>query len=318
MLFFTGIPSSQRAASWLALCASGVAASAQAGVGDLLVAPTRLVLENGRGTEVVLNNIGTDTANYRISLELRRMDAAGNLVDVPEASITEHEKTTLSIISYAPRRVTLPPNQPQSIRVGIRPPADLPDGEYRAHMVFRAIPDAVAATAPITNTLSIKLTPIYGVVIPVIVRRGSLTVKAQISDVHIGVIHATPQTFAPFPDSNHDPLTKIATPKPRVIAQPRREEEPPVPALSFALSRQGTRSVYGNIRVLRAGLSKPLFEAKGIAVYAEIDHRTVEFPLKPNMTDEQISALKGPVTVEYREPDDLGAGLIASTQAVLR
>ena len=314
MLFFTGIPSSQRAASWLALCAAGVAASAQAGVGDLLVAPTRLVLENGRGTEVVLNNIGTDTANYRISLELRRMDAAGNLVDVPEASITEHEKTTLSIISYAPRRVTLPPNQPQSIRVGIRPPADLPDGEYRAHMVFRAIPDAVAATTPITNTLSIKLTPIYGVVIPVIVRRGSLAVKAQISDVHIGVIHASPQTFAPPLDS----LAKNATPKPRVVVQPRHEEEPPVPALSFALSRQGTRSVYGNIRVLRAGLSKPLFEAKGIAVYAEIDHRTVEFPLKPNMTDEQITALKGPVTVEYREPDDLGSGLIASTQAVLR
>ncbi len=285
---------SRHSASWVALCAATVAGAATfpapsyAGVGDLLVAPTRLVLENGRGTEVVLNNIGTDTANYRISLELRRMDTAGNLNDVPEAVANDHEKTTLALISYAPRRVTLPPNQPQSIRVGIRPPADLPDGEYRAHMVFRAIPDAIAPTTPTTNTLAIKLIPIYGVVIPVIVRKGQLSVTAQLADVHLGSV------------VNQD------------------KAGPPIPTLAFTLSRQGTRSVYGNIRLLRAGLPKPLFEAKGIAVYAEIGQRTVEFPLKPNMTDEQIAALKGPVTVEYREPDDLGGGVISVVQTVLR
>ena len=32
---------------------------AEAGVGDLLVAPTRIVLDGRKGTEVVLNNIGT-------------------------------------------------------------------------------------------------------------------------------------------------------------------------------------------------------------------------------------------------------------------
>jgi hypothetical protein len=288
MLFSPAILLSRHAASWLAACATAIGAPAHAGVGDLLVAPTRLVMDNGRGTEVVLNNIGTDTANYRISLELRRMDAAGNLSEVPETASTAQEKATLTMISFAPRRVTLPPNQPQSIRVGFRPPADLPDGEYRAHMVFRAIPDAAApATAP-TTALSIKLIPIYGVVIPVIVRRGQLSVKAQISDVHLGVL------------PSHDKFL------------------PDTPALSLVLDRQGTRSVYGNIRVVRAGVAKPIFEAKGIAVYAEVAHRTVDFPLKPNMTDDQITALKGPVTIEYREPDDLGGGLIASTQAVLR
>ncbi len=288
MLIFNAMPCARRSASWLALSTACIAAQARAGIGDLLVAPTRLVLENGRGTEVVLNNIGTDIANYRITLELRRMDAQGNLIEVPEAGITAHEKATLELISYAPRRVTLLPNQPQSIRVGIRPPTDLPDGEYRAHMLFRAIPDATVPNEVKTNALSIKLTPIYGVVIPVIVRRGALTVTAQISDVHLGLIPARDKLSA-------------AT-----------------PSLVFALSRQGTRSVYGNIRVLRSGLAKPLFEAKGIAVYQEVDHRTVEFGLKPSMTDAQIAALKGPVTVEYREPDDLGGKLIASTQVELR
>jgi hypothetical protein len=276
------------AASWLALCAATLAVPAVAGVGDLLVAPTRVVIDGNRGTEVVLNNIGSDTANYRVSLELRRMDATGNLVEVPEAEADAHEKSTLGIISYAPRRVSLPPNQPQAIRIGVRAPADLPDGEYRAHMVFRAIPDAAPLSAPKTNTLSVKLVPIYGVIIPIIVRRGNLQVAAQISDAHLGVLTM------------------------------KEKDAPKIPVLDLTLTRTGTRSVYGNFRVLRAGVSKPLFEAKGIAVYAEIGKRLVELGLKPALNDEQIAALKGPVTIEYREPDDLGGGLITALQTVLR
>lgn len=41
--------------------------------GDLLVAPTRIVINGGGGAEVVLSNIGAETATYRIGLELRRM-----------------------------------------------------------------------------------------------------------------------------------------------------------------------------------------------------------------------------------------------------
>ena len=55
---------------------------AQAGVGDLLVAPTRVVLNGRRGTEVILNNIGDDVATYRITVEFRRMTPEGKLEDV--------------------------------------------------------------------------------------------------------------------------------------------------------------------------------------------------------------------------------------------
>jgi P pilus assembly chaperone PapD len=265
-------------ASFLVTAAALSSSVANAGVGDLLVAPTRVVLDSSRGTEVVLNNIGTDTANYRISLELRRMKPDGDLEEVAIEQGNDHEKKTLEIISYAPRRVTLPPNQPQAIRVGVRAGDELPDGEYRAHMVFRAIPDAVpAAAAGNDKGLSIKLIPIYGVVIPIIIRRGNLQVTAKISEAHLE--------------------TKSAS-----------------SLLDFTLQRTGTRSVYGNIRIVRAGIAKPLFEAKGIAVYAEIAQRTVALPL----TTEQAAALRGPVTVEYREPDDLGGGLITSLQTELR
>ena len=277
-----------RFAAALSLIALSGPASA---AGDLLVAPTRIILDGARGTEVILNNIGAQPATYRISLELRRMTAAGQLEDVDAAAATSREQTTLAMISYAPRRVVLAPNQPQAIRIGVRPPADLPDGEYRAHMLFRAIPDATAAVAVPTDKkgVSISLTPIYGITIPIIVRKGALQASAAISDVHrcemdqhgqIGTVHRADT----------------------------------VPSLCLSLARSGDRSTYGRIRVTRAGLSKPLIEARGVAVYAEVSQRTVALPLSV----ESAAQIAGPVKVEYLEDSDTGGGTIASAQAVIR
>src|SRR5690242_16710155 len=106
-----------------------LSAPARAGVGDLLVAPTRIVLDGRKGAEVILNNIGEEPATYRISIEFRRMTEDGSLVDVTEPSADD--KVAEDMIVYAPRRVTLVPHQPQSIRIAARAPQGLPDGEYR-------------------------------------------------------------------------------------------------------------------------------------------------------------------------------------------
>ena len=263
---------------FLAALACSAAALAQPALaaGDLLVAPTRIVLESGRGTEVILNNVGNAPATYRISLELRRMDAEGQLDTVVVGTETEKEKATLAMVSYAPRRVTLPPNQPQVIRVGARISPDLPDGEYRAHMLFRAVPEAASVTDAPQTGLTIALTPIYGVTIPVIVRKGALQATATIADVHLS-------------------------------------REGGEMALAFRLTRGGDRSVYGRLRVTRPGTAKPIYEARGLAVYAELSQRTVLLPL----SREVAVAMTGPVVVQYVEDNDTG-GLIAEAKVDLR
>lgn len=270
-----------RRACALVWCAglSVMGAKPASAAGDLLVAPTRVILDGARGTEVILNNIGSEAATYRVSLELRRMLPDGSLEDMDPASADAHDRTTLGMISYAPRRVVLPPNQPQSIRIGVRAPQGLPDGEYRAHMLFRAIPDAkpVESDAARKEGVSIALTPIYGVTIPIIVRQGSLVATAAISD-------------------------------PKIL----REKDGP--ALAFTLSRSGSRSVYGLIRVSRRGVAKPLFEARGIAVYAEIPTRTVKLPIAQDVA----AALTGPVKIEYVEEAEAGGNTMASLDAVIR
>ena len=253
-------------------------APAQA-AGDLLVAPTRVVLDGDRGTEVILNNIGSETATYRISLELRRMTPDGRLEEVSEDQANAMEQAAKAMIRYAPRRVTLPPNQPQAIRLGVRAPEGLADGEYRVHLLFRAIPEARSVTdreVP-DGGFTIALTPIYGVTIPVIVRYGNLQATAA-------------------------------------IANGRMEKDADGQSFAFDLSRSGDRSTYGEIRITKPGVEEPIMIARGIAVYPEVTKRTVSLPVSPDIA----AQLNGPVTVAYYEAANDGGALIAKSDMVIR
>ena len=254
------------------------ATPASAGIGDLLVAPTRIVLDGRKGAEIILNNIGEDTAVYRVSIEFRRMTEDGGLVDVNEP--TAEDKTAADMIVYAPRRVTLAPHQPQAIRIAARPSQGLPDGEYRVHLLFRAVPPptpVAPATGEAPKGLRFQLTPVYGVTIPVIVRLGNLQATAGIANVHLDTRNGRP-------------------------------------AVALDLSRSGQRSTFGEIRVLRPGVKAPIALQKAVAVYREIGVRHVSVPI-----DEAYKgAVSGPVTVQYVETFEDGSHVIAETQAVLR
>jgi P pilus assembly chaperone PapD len=255
-----------------------VSTAADAGVGDLLVAPTRLVLDGHKGAEVILNNIGDEPATYRVSIEFRRMTENGDLVDVATPSGTDQKAEDM--IVYAPRKVVLAPHEPQAIRIAARPPQGLPDGEYRVHLLFRAIPPATPIVQPTGEQpkgVQFKLTPVYGVTIPVIVRLGNLQATAGIANVHL-------------------------------------ETKSGLPAIGLDLVRQGSRSTYGEVRVVKAGVKDPIAVQKGVAVYTEIGKRHVSVVIPEN----ERTAASGPVTVQYLETYDDGTHLLAETQAVLR
>ncbi len=184
------------------------------------------------------------------------------------------------MVRYAPRRITLEPNQPQSVRLSARPAPELPDGEYRVHLAFRAVPDATEAAKAIEQTdasgLTIRLTPIYGITIPLIVRKGQLDASVAIAN-------------------------------PQVLRQPA------VNVLKLDLQRGGARSVYGDVVVQPRGGGKPLFEARGLAVYPELAQRSLAL----QVSAEQAAKLRGPVRIEYREPAEAGGKLIASLDSTL-
>lgn len=242
--------------------------------GDLLVAPTRVAINGSGNAEVVLSNIGDKPATYRIALELRRMDESGDFLDVEVPDANAMERAALEMVRFAPRRVTLLPGQPQAVRISVRPPEGLPDGEYRVHMSFRAIPGASAPdseepeAAPAAG-VSIKLTPIYGITIPVFVRSGRLEAKASIQDARL--VKVENHTF-----------------------------------LEVDMGRTGNRSVYGEL-IGRNARGDVIFSLRGIAVYPEVEHRKVHVPLNA----EQLAKVRGPVRIEYRELPENGGALLA-------
>lgn len=247
--------------------------------GDLLVAPTRVIINGGGNAEVVLSNIGSQAATYRIGVELRRMEPDGDFADVTEAEASATEKAALEMLRYAPKRITLLPGQPQAIRLSARPAPELPDGEYRVHMSFRAVPPALSPEAAqeqaTTGQLAIRLTPVYGITIPVFIRKGRLEAGATIANPRLGG-NATSKW------------------------------------LELDMRRTGQRSVYGEILGKRG--SEQIFLIKGVAIYPEVQGRSVKIPL----TAEQIAKLSGPIRIEYRELPENGGQLIAEITSVVR
>lgn len=264
-----------------ALC--GALSAPATGQSDLLVAPTRLILDGRATGQIILSNIGPKEATYRVTAVLRRMEQEGNLEPVDPETANAMEKAALEMVRFAPRRVVLPPGQPQSIRISARPDAALPDGEYRIHLSFNGVPDAepVAeqAAADTAQGLSIQLIPIYGITIPIIVRKGNIAATAA-------------------------------------IANPRIEQrEDGGSVFRLDMTRSGKASVFGEIIVLGQGRGEPLYRARGIAIYPEIEQRGLALPL----SIEQAAALKsaGRLRIEYRELPENGGTLLAAAEGAI-
>ena len=246
---------------------------AQAGAGDLLVSPARVTLDNrNRTTELILSNRGDATDTYRIRLIHMTMSPDGGLTETPApASPASGAIDPADLVRYAPHQITLEPGQTQVLRVMLRKPADLPVGEYRIHMLFQAIPPELAGAPPSKDKgkgVSIRLIPIMGLAIPVIVREGDPTAKAGLADLKWDV--EKDQTFA-----------------------------------VFKLTRSGLASVYGNLEASfqpKGGKGVVVAQMNGVAVYPPLDARNVRLGL----TLPKGMALKGGIfTIAFRTADDV-------------
>jgi len=260
-------------------------APARGGAGDLLVAPTRVVFEGRtRAAEITLVNIGRESATYRISLYHLRMLESGEMkeIETPEVGAPWSD----DLVRYAPRQVTLDPNVSQVVRLQLRLPASLPDGEYRSHLLFRAVPreDAMPERSiekpagDDAKAFSVRLTPIYGVSIPMIVRHGQVAATAALRNLSF---------------------------------QPARGEEPA--AAACELQRAGNQSLYGNVTVTfvpSSGAPRVVGMMNGVAVYTPLAQRALRIPLQP---PPGLALAGGKLEVTFSRPEQNGERLASAT-----
>lgn len=256
-------------------------AAAQQGPGDLLVAPTRIVFEGRRRTaEITLVNTGSATATYRISLIRLRMDENGGTRPIETAGSPD-ERFADGLVRYSPRQITLEPRSTQTVRMQLRKPAELETGEYRSHLLFRAVPTEAAspqeaAEAP-SGPMSIQLKAVYGVSIPVIVRHGETTMAMTLDQALL------------VPASGTDPQI-----------------------LRVRMNRSGTESSFGDFTVTftpTGGPPRVVGVVRGVAVYTPNTVRTVGIPLHPPAG---TTLAQGLLQVQYARQDK-GLARIAET-----
>ncbi|NTW82913.1 MAG: hypothetical protein HGB36_06025 [Chlorobiaceae bacterium] len=202
--------------------------------------------------------------NYRMT-----DDGKMNSIDTPGVGDRFAEK----YLRFTPRRVILEPQQTQMVRMQLMKPDTLSAGEYRSHLLFQVVPSASEAVAQTEKKqergIQIKLIPIYGISIPVIVRQGSLKASVQLNNPHIV-----------------------------------SEAGGKVKAISLILERSGDRSVYGDVTVTwkRPG-SKDITvgEIKGVAIYTPNAKREVLVSLSP---PKDVTFHGGQLNISFVEPQD--------------
>ena len=84
------------------------------------------------------------------------------------------------------------------------------------------------------------------------------------------------------------------------IANVQLEKTDGKPAIDLDLSRSGTRSTFGEVRVLKAGVKDPIAVQKAVAVYTEIGTRHLSIPLDRHFKGDVAWSGDGPICRNLR------------------
>lgn len=239
---------------------TGIEAKSQS---DLLITPFRVVFENGKNIEeLTVANTGKDTARYTISFLQYKMLSTGKLekIDRAEDSILFADK----YLRIFPKTIRLAPNEAQMVRLQLKTPPDLAQGEYRSHLYFRSIVSETPDMGTQTDSTGIgfKLVPVYGITIPVIIRIGASSVKTNATGITINETNGVKQ-------------------------------------LNCKITRYGNISTFGQLEVehtSETGVKTLVGKVNGVAVYTPIHSRELSIPLN---IPENVDITRGSIVLKY-------------------
>lgn len=232
---------------------------------SLTISPLRVVLEGrSRSAEVMLLNLSKQTNTYRLGWIYNKMDETGHYTRVAESLTPDMD--VAKYVVFSPRQVSIPPGGRQKVRLSLRRPPELADGEYRAHLIFQKLPDentkASAPAAP-ERGMSLSMEVLVGFSIPVIVRTGEYDAAAEIVNPH----------FIPLDQSKSGK-----------------------PEIGMIIKRTGKHSTLGRVTVHWDGSDKPdkrIGLLNNVSIFPEMNERIVNVTLN-------VDAIPGGnITIRY-------------------
>lgn len=254
--------------------------------GNLLITPRRVVFENDKKTqELNLANTGTDTARYVISMIEMRMKEDGSFEQITQPDSTGRYAS--DYVRFFPHSVTLAPNEAQVVKMQLLRSALLKEGEYRSHIYFRALPQSnplgEEQKSASNSGIAVQLTPVFGISLPVIIRKGTSATEVNLADVKL--MNATDGSSS----------------------------------ISMELQRTGNMSVYGDVQVdytPASGKAVRVAEMRGVAVYTSTNRRKLVVNLNPLNTK---GYAKGTFHISYVTATQPAANaVLAQTELVIQ
>jgi len=238
---------------------------------NLLITPMRIVFDGAKqNQELNLVNIGNDTATFSISIIQYNMKEDGSYVKIEHTDAMP--MSAEPFLRIFPRQVTLAPGEPQVIMLQCKRRADMTAGEYHSHLYFKAEksnnPIAEKKSEKGSTQLSIQLTPLYGLCIPVIIRSNEVNVSATLSNLKLDGSKESSQY------------------------------------LQLTINRSGNISTYGDIIVDYIpvqGKQVQIGKIRGIGVYTDINKRNIVIQLN---TPTNTTLGKGKLKVRYITNDE--------------
>lgn len=223
---------------------------AQAVLADLMVMPPRLIFKDGdRMKNLTVANRSPNDATFRLSFYHQKQLENGSYEPLDASQTPEFDLSKM--IVFSPRQVKLEAGGTQGVRLSMRRPPDLPDGEYRVHVkVGRQAGDEGRAVQK-GQRVSVGIN--IGYAVPVILRKGKYDTTAKISDV-------------------------------KYVA---RGGKHPQPRVEFYVNRKGKYSALGKALVFWRGADgkeEQVGVLNKVNVFPEVDKRLVSVPLNRDIS----------------------------------
>ena len=219
---------------------------------DMMISPTRVLMDdNNRSTTLTLRNSSDGSRTYRLGWQDKRAKEAGGYKMIEEG---EAWPSAQGMVRHSPRQITVGPGENQTVRFNWRPPADLPAGEYRSHLLLEVIPDISEPTSTFASKandkgIGVQVSMQMSFSIPVVVRHNTVLPTVSIGDVKV------------IPSkSGKDTL------------------------LSVTFNRAGNASSFGRVVVeMQLNADSPvelIGEHRDLSIFQELDRRKINIPLR--------------------------------------
>ncbi|MCW7753901.1 fimbria/pilus periplasmic chaperone [Desulfobotulus sp. H1] len=228
-------------------CINAFSLPSQASETAVILSPLRMVLEGRDRSETLrIVNPNSVPVTYRIEMVVMEQDTDGN---VREVGKTKEHEDLLRMVRFSPRQVRLEPGAMQAVRIMLRKPATLQDGEYRVHVRVSPLPEPDRNMAEVVQAkagqTTININFLVSTSIPLIIRHGKTAVNIDARGIELGVSHGE------------------------------------TPVLQTLIFGEGNRSIYMDGAIFYGKIL--LGEVKGFAVYQPNGKRYVRFPLQADL-----------------------------------